>query len=73
MSSLRITAAILAVTVLAACNRDDDKFSAAGVFETTEVIVSSEANGKIMVKLSVRLTAPSCSLNSSKFLPTWRL
>jgi len=48
MSSLRITAAILAVTVLAACNRDDDKFSAAGVFETTEVIVSSEANGKIL-------------------------
>ena len=33
---------------LAACNRGDDHFDATGTFEATEILVSSEANGKIM-------------------------
>lgn len=33
---------------LAACNRGDDNFDATGTFEATEILVSSEANGKIM-------------------------
>lgn len=33
---------------LAACNRGDDDFDATGTFEATEILVSSEANGKIM-------------------------
>ena len=33
---------------LAACNRGDGDFDATGAFEATEILVSSEANGKIM-------------------------
>lgn len=33
---------------LAACNRGDNNFDATGAFEATEILVSSEANGKIM-------------------------
>ncbi|WP_075560024.1 HlyD family efflux transporter periplasmic adaptor subunit [Parabacteroides timonensis] len=33
---------------LAACNRGDNNFDATGTFEATEILVSSEANGKIM-------------------------
>ncbi|GGJ84748.1 HlyD family secretion protein [Parabacteroides faecis] len=33
---------------LAACNRGDGNFDATGTFEATEILVSSEANGKIM-------------------------
>lgn len=33
---------------LAACNRGDGDFDATGTFEATEILVSSEANGKIM-------------------------
>lgn len=35
--------------VLAACSDSGDDFDATGIFESTEVIVSSEANGRIMV------------------------
>lgn len=34
--------------LLSACNRGDDHFDATGTFEATEILVSSEANGKIM-------------------------
>lgn len=33
---------------LTACNRGDDNFDATGTFEATEILVSSEASGKIM-------------------------
>ena len=33
---------------LAACNRGDGNFDATGTFEATEILVFSEANGKIM-------------------------
>lgn len=33
---------------LAACNRGEGNFDATGTFEATEILVSSEANGKIM-------------------------
>lgn len=44
-SSIWIAAALLS---LAACNRGDNNFDATGTFEATEILVSSEANGKIM-------------------------
>ena len=37
-----------ALLSLAACNRGDGDFDATGSFEATEILVSSEANGKIM-------------------------
>ena len=37
-----------ALLSLAACNRGDGDFDATGTFEATEILVSSEANGKIM-------------------------
>lgn len=37
-----------ALLSLAACNRGDGDFDASGTFEATEILVSSEANGKIM-------------------------
>jgi HlyD family secretion protein len=42
--------AIIASTllVLASCSGKDSKFDASGTFEATEVVVSSEANGKII-------------------------
>lgn len=36
------------ILLLAACGRSNGDYDASGVFETTEVIVSAEANGKIM-------------------------
>lgn len=36
------------VILLSACGRGNGDYDASGVFETTEVIVSAEANGKIM-------------------------
>ena len=37
-----------ALLSLAACNRGDGDFDATGTFEATEILVSSEANGKLM-------------------------
>lgn len=37
-----------ALLSLAACGRGNDNFDATGAFEATEILVSSEANGKIM-------------------------
>ncbi len=37
-----------ALLSLAACNRGDGNYDATGTFEATEILVSSEANGKIM-------------------------
>ena len=37
-----------ALLSLAACNRGDGDFDATGTFQATEILVSSEANGKIM-------------------------
>lgn len=39
---------ITALFLLSACNRGNDNFDATGTFEATEILVSSEANGKIM-------------------------
>lgn len=44
-SYIWIAAALLSQ---AACNRGDNNFDATGTFEATEILVSSEANGKIM-------------------------
>lgn len=47
----RLSSYILIATALlglAACNRGDGNFDATGTFEATEILVSSEANGKIM-------------------------
>ena len=46
LGSYILSAAVL--FSLAACNRGDDNFDASGTFEATEILVSSEANGKIM-------------------------
>ena len=46
LGSYILSAAVL--FSLAACNRGDDNFDATGTFEATEILVSSEANGKIM-------------------------
>lgn len=40
--------ACMAVGILTACNGDKNKYDASGTFEATEVIVSSEANGKLL-------------------------
>ncbi|MDD6209489.1 MAG: HlyD family efflux transporter periplasmic adaptor subunit [Bacteroidales bacterium] len=39
---------ILFVTAFVSCGNNDGKYDATGTFEATEVIVSAEANGKIM-------------------------
>lgn len=36
------------IVLMSACGKNDNRFDATGAFESTEVIVSSEANGKIM-------------------------
>ncbi len=46
LSSYTLIATVL--LSLAACNRGDGNFDATGTFEATEILVSSEANGKIM-------------------------
>ena len=43
---------LLVTLAVFGCSNDDNPYDASGVFETTEVIVSSEANGKIL-KLSI--------------------
>jgi HlyD family secretion protein len=42
------TVTLMSAVILAACNRHTNKFDASGTFETDEVIVSSELNGKIL-------------------------
>ncbi|RHJ91773.1 HlyD family secretion protein [Parabacteroides bouchesdurhonensis] len=37
-----------AIILFVSCNRNSDSFDATGAFEATEILVSSEANGKIM-------------------------
>lgn len=44
----KIILSVMAAVSLAACNKNENKFDASGTFETTEVIVSSELNGKIL-------------------------
>lgn len=44
----KIILSVMAAVSLAACNNNENKFDASGTFETTEVIVSSELNGKIL-------------------------
>jgi HlyD family secretion protein len=46
MNARIITA--LAMIILTACNRNENKFDATGTFEADEVIVSASANGKIL-------------------------
>lgn len=43
----KYTLGILALVALTACNRDNN-YDATGTFEATEVVVSSEANGRIL-------------------------
>ena len=38
----------IAFIVITACSSNESDFDATGTFESTEIIVSSEANGKIM-------------------------
>jgi len=48
---MKTTKSIIYISItllLAACGRSNGDYDASGVFETTEVIVSAEANGKIM-------------------------
>lgn len=40
--------AVIAITLLSACNRNGNKFDASGTFEADEVIVSSMTSGKIL-------------------------
>jgi HlyD family secretion protein len=52
-----------ALTAFSSCGRDRDAFDATGVFEATEILVSSEANGKIMeftLREGDRLNAGDC-------------
>lgn len=44
----KIILSVMAAVSLAACKNNENKFDASGTFETTEVIVSSELNGKIL-------------------------
>ena len=48
MKFIKSLGLLTVLSFLAACNNEEVGFKAAGVFETTEVIVSSEANGKIL-------------------------
>ncbi len=44
----KIILSVMAAVSLAACKNNEKEFDASGTFETTEVIVSSELNGKIL-------------------------
>ncbi len=44
----KIILSVMAAVSFAACKNNENKFDASGTFETTEVIVSSELNGKIL-------------------------
>ncbi|WP_029905694.1 HlyD family secretion protein [Prevotella sp. 10(H)] len=48
MKTIKHTLFFGCILLLSACGRGDGDYDASGVFETTEVIVSAEANGKIM-------------------------
>ena len=41
-------ATIFLLLILAACSGDGDRYDATGTFETTEVVVSAEASGKLL-------------------------
>ena len=45
----KIILSVMAAVSFAACKNNENKFDASGTFETTEVIVSSELNGKILL------------------------
>ena len=48
MRTLKIYLATIIAVILTSCGGDDNNKDASGVFETTEIIISSEANGKIL-------------------------
>ena len=48
MNTRTLIATFFFLTAISACNRNERKFDASGVFETDEVIVSSELPGKIL-------------------------
>lgn len=48
MKYLILSIAFIAFIAFAACSGNENDFDATGTFESTEIIVSSEANGKIM-------------------------
>lgn len=47
-SILRITVAMAALTITAACGKQKGSYDASGAFEATEVLVSSQAAGEVM-------------------------
>ncbi|MFH1050251.1 MAG: HlyD family efflux transporter periplasmic adaptor subunit [bacterium] len=48
MKTIKNITVLISAIILFACNSDDKEYDASGTFEATEVIVSSEANGKIL-------------------------
>lgn len=48
MKTIKITFLFVATYLFVACGNKNGDYDASGIFETTEVIVSSEANGKIL-------------------------
>jgi HlyD family secretion protein len=46
--SMKKTIALLVITSLISCNKDNEKADAYGNFEATEVTISAEANGKLL-------------------------
>ena len=39
---------LIAMLQVSGCNKNDKQFDASGIFETTEVIISAEGNGKLL-------------------------
>ena len=48
MNSIKYIFIIASTTLFFACGKNNGEYDASGIFETTEIIVSAEANGKIM-------------------------
>ncbi len=48
MKTLKNITVLISAIILFACSSDDKEYDASGTFEATEIIVSSEANGKIL-------------------------
>ena len=48
MNTRTLISTLFLLATISACNRNERKFDASGVFETDEVIVSSELTGKLL-------------------------
>jgi len=49
MKSFCLTTTLTCIYLLFSCGRDNGNYDAIGSFEATEVIVSAEASGRILV------------------------